>query len=75
MFVNGGQRTQSQAFANFLKGGRVLIALNEIGNKVVNLSLTLGDCHARILGEYKAKSRDQLASALRARGSEFNKGE
>ena len=57
MFMNGRERTQSQALPEFLKGRLVLVALHKVGNKVVNFSLSLGDCHASILGEYKAKSR------------------
>ena len=57
MLVNGREGTEAEAFADFFERWRILVRLHEIGDEVVNLPLTLGDCHEHILGEYKAKSR------------------
>ena len=40
--------------ADFLERRRVAVLLHELGDEVVHLPLSSGDCHGEIVGEYKA---------------------
>ena len=58
MLMHRREGTETETFADLFERWRVLVRLDEVGDEVINLPLTLGDCHGTILGEYKAKSRD-----------------
>ena len=55
MLVHRGQRIQLHADANLVERRSVLVLLPELRDEVVDLPLPLGDRHARIIGERKAK--------------------
>jgi len=59
MFVHRGQRAETHADADFLKGGRVAMFLHKVGDVVVNLPLPLGNRHAAIVGEGKANVKGE----------------
>src|SRR5207248_8734027 len=64
VLVYRGQRAQPHALLDFFIGGRVLMSLHKLRDKVVDLPLPSGDCHRRIVGEYSAKSTGTLGSGV-----------
>ena len=46
VFVDGGERAETQAAGDLLIGGRVAILLSEAGEEVDDLFLSPRDCHA-----------------------------
>ena len=51
VFVDGGERTESQAAGDLLVGGRVAILLSEVRKEVDDLFLPPRDCHGHDCSE------------------------
>jgi hypothetical protein len=64
VFVHRGQRLETQAASNFLKGRGVSIALDEVADEVEDFFLPAGYRHFRIIANKKRTRKDFFCFCL-----------